>query len=103
MPEERAARIVKRLLSPNSSWEQFERVLTSYKRLDWNQAVAFVADEIREAIQESRRGHPLGRDACKELAAEASILGRRLQDRADARQAEEDRLEAMRLYDQYGG
>jgi len=27
MPEDRAARIVHRLLSPHSSWEQFERIL----------------------------------------------------------------------------
>ena len=39
MPEDRAARIVHRLLSPHSSWEQFERILVSQQRPDWNRAV----------------------------------------------------------------
>ena len=32
MAEDRAARIVHRLLSPHSSWEQFERILVSQQR-----------------------------------------------------------------------
>lgn len=52
IPEERAAKIVHRMVSPQSSWEQFERVLLSHQRPDWNRHVAYVADEIREAIQE---------------------------------------------------
>jgi hypothetical protein len=32
MAEDRAARIVHRLLSPHSSWEQFERLLVSQQR-----------------------------------------------------------------------
>jgi hypothetical protein len=51
MAEDRAARIVHRLLSPHSSWEQFERILVSQQRLGWNQAVAYVADQIRAAIE----------------------------------------------------
>jgi hypothetical protein len=38
MAEHRAARIVHRLLSPQSSWGQFERILVSQQRPDWNQA-----------------------------------------------------------------
>jgi hypothetical protein len=37
MAEERAARAVYRLLSPQSPWGQFERILVSQQRLDWNQ------------------------------------------------------------------
>ena len=51
MAEDRAARIVHRLLSPHSSWEQFERILVSQQRPDWNRAVGYVADEIRYAIE----------------------------------------------------
>ena len=51
MAEDRAARIVHRLLRPHSSWEQFERILVSQQRPDWNRAVAFVADQIRAAIE----------------------------------------------------
>jgi len=34
--EDRAARIVHRLLSPQGSWEQFERMLVSQQRPGWN-------------------------------------------------------------------
>ena len=52
IPEDRAARIVWRLLAPEYSWEQYERRLVNQRHPEWNQAVAFVADEIRKATQE---------------------------------------------------
>ena len=52
MPEDRAARVAHRIVSPQNSWEQFERVLLSQQRPDWNQAVGLIADAIREAVQE---------------------------------------------------
>ena len=55
MAEDRAARIVHRLLSPHSSWEQFERILLSQQRPDWNQAVGLIADAIRETVQEVKQ------------------------------------------------
>ena len=48
IPENRAARLVWRILSPQSSWGQFEAVLLAQQRPDWNQAVSLIADEIRE-------------------------------------------------------
>ena len=48
MPEDRAARVAHRSLSPQSSWEQFERMLLSQQRPCWNQAVGLIADAIRE-------------------------------------------------------
>ena len=54
MPEDRAARIVHRLLMPNASFEGFERLLLSQQQLELNRAVAFVADQIREATEEAR-------------------------------------------------
>jgi hypothetical protein len=39
MAEHRAARIVHRLLSPQSSWGQFERILVSQQRRDWKRAL----------------------------------------------------------------
>jgi hypothetical protein len=50
MAEDRAARIVHRLLSPHSSWEQFERMLVSQQRPDWNRVVGLIAGAIREAV-----------------------------------------------------
>jgi hypothetical protein len=50
--EDRAAQIVHRVLSLQSSFGQFERILTSQQRPDWNRAVAFVADELREAVND---------------------------------------------------
>ena len=78
MAENRAARIVRRLLSPHSSWEQFERILVSQQRLDWNQAVAFVADQIRAAIEAEHIGRAIWRgeidpDYAKELDAERQV------------------------------
>ena len=55
MPEDRAARVAHRTLSPQSSWEQFERILLSQQRLDWNQAAGLIADAIREAAQEVKQ------------------------------------------------
>jgi hypothetical protein len=55
MPEDRAARVAHRILSPQSSWEQFERILVSQQRLGWNQAVRLIADAIREAVQEVKQ------------------------------------------------
>jgi hypothetical protein len=55
MPEDRAARVAHRILSPQSSWEQFERILVSQQRLGWNQAVGLIADAIREAVQEVKQ------------------------------------------------
>ena len=52
-PEDRAARIVWRLLG-SGSFEQFERLLTSQRRVDLNEAVCFVADEISQVIRESQ-------------------------------------------------
>jgi hypothetical protein len=51
MPEHRATRIAHRILSPQSSWEQFERTRVSQQRPGWNQAVGLIADAIREAVQ----------------------------------------------------
>ena len=55
MPEDRATRVVHRILSPQNSWEQFERILVNQQRSDWNQAVGLIADAIREAMQEVRQ------------------------------------------------
>jgi hypothetical protein len=55
MPEDRAARVAHRILSLQSSWEQFERVLLSQQRPDWNQVVGLIADAIREAVQEVKQ------------------------------------------------
>jgi hypothetical protein len=71
--EERAARIIRRLLAPEYSWEQFEQRLLSHKRPEWNQAVAFVADEIREAGRDAKIGHDIDPDLAKEYDAEASV------------------------------
>ena len=78
MAEDRAARIVHRLLSPHSSWEQFERILVSQQRLDWNQAVAYVADQIRAAIEAEHVGGAIWRgeinpDVAKMLDAERQM------------------------------
>jgi hypothetical protein len=54
MAEDRAARVVWRLLAPSVGFEAFERHLLRQKRPEWNQAVALVADEIREAVEEAR-------------------------------------------------
>jgi hypothetical protein len=56
LSEDRAARIVYRLLPPTEAvlWEEFERILVSQQRPDWNQAVAYVADEIRAAVETER-------------------------------------------------
>ncbi len=55
MSEDSAARIVHRLVSPQSSWGQFERTLVNQQRPGWNQAVGLVADAIREAVQEVKQ------------------------------------------------
>jgi len=78
MAEDRAARIVHRLLSPHSSWEQFERILVSQQRPDWNQAVAYVADQIRAAIEAEHVGRAIWRgeidpDVAKMLDAERQM------------------------------
>ena len=78
MAEDRAARIVHRLLSPHSSWAQFERILVSQQRPDWNQAVAFVADQIRAAIEAEHVGGAIWRgeinpDVAKMLDAERQM------------------------------
>ena len=73
IPEDRAAKIVHRLLSPQSSFEQFERILVTQQRPDWNRAVAYVADEIREAGRDAKIGHDIDPDLAKEYDAEASV------------------------------
>jgi hypothetical protein len=50
IPEERAARIVHRFLGDGYTWAQFECKLVRQRRPAWNRAVAFVADQIREAV-----------------------------------------------------
>jgi len=50
MPEDRAFRIVHRLLHPDMSFEQFERLITSQEHLEINKHIGFVAQEIRDAI-----------------------------------------------------
>lgn len=50
-PEDRAARIVHRLLMSHVSYEWLHQVLVNQDCPWLNQAVAFVADEIREAIE----------------------------------------------------
>lgn len=47
MPEDRAARVAHCILSPQSSWEEFERMLLSQQRPDWNQAGVLNVDAIR--------------------------------------------------------
>lgn len=69
MPEDRATRVAHRILSPQSSWEQFERILLSQQRPDWNQAVGLIADAIREAVQEVRQCPSYTR--CTALGADA--------------------------------
>ena len=69
MPEDRAARIVHRLLMPNGSFEGFERLLQSQKQMDLNRAVAFVADQIREAVEEARCTPVAALDYCAEEPA----------------------------------
>ena len=47
IPEEKAALIVWRIMVPSVPFEEFERLLVSQRRLEWNQAVATIADAIR--------------------------------------------------------
>ena len=54
-PDDRAARIAHRILSPQSSWGQSERMLVGQQRPDWNQAVGLIADAIRESLQEVKQ------------------------------------------------
>jgi hypothetical protein len=61
MAEDRAARIVHRLLSPHSSWEQFERILVSQQRPHRQLALP----------------HPARRGAIERAAARASRVRRR--------------------------
>ena len=54
IPEDRTARIVHRLLMPNASFGGFQRLLLSQQQMELNRAVAFVADQIREATEEAQ-------------------------------------------------
>ena len=54
IPEERTVRIIWRLIALSVAFEDFERHLLRQKRPEWNQAVAFVTDEIRDAVEEAR-------------------------------------------------
>jgi hypothetical protein len=69
MPEDRVARIVHRLLMPNASFEGFARLLQSQKQMGLNRAVAFVADQIREAVEEARCPLPGEVEYCTEEPA----------------------------------
>jgi hypothetical protein len=53
-PEERAARIIWRLMAPSAAFGAFERHLLTQKQPEWNRAVGLVADEIHEAVEEAR-------------------------------------------------
>ena len=69
MPEDRAAKIIHRLLTPNARFEGFERLLQSQKQIALNRAVAFVADQIREAVEEARCALPAELEYCPEEPA----------------------------------
>jgi hypothetical protein len=54
IPEERAARIIWRFMAPSVAFEDFEHHLLSQQWPEWNRAAGFVADQIREAVEEAR-------------------------------------------------
>jgi hypothetical protein len=61
-PEEKAALIVWRIMVPSVPFEEFERLLVSQRRLEWNQAVGMIADAIR--------GSRPGRELCLQQTRE---------------------------------
>jgi len=73
IPEERAARIVYRLLNPPCQYERFTSMLEAQHRLDWNEAVAFIADQIREAVEDAILAR------AEESAALMNLLGQELE------------------------
>ena len=57
MPEDRAARIVRKLDAPSTSYEGFDRYPVNRRWPGWNRAVTHIADEMRAyAGQQSAQG-----------------------------------------------
>lgn len=62
IPGQKAALILWRIMVPTVSFEEFERLLVSQRRPEWNQAVGIVADAIR--------GSRPGRELCLQQTPE---------------------------------